>query len=93
MYLGARIYYKKGPIKPQDMDFVSGLAEIEADRSVPFVSEIHVPPLIDDCSYDEPPPRNMVERIWAWLVSIFISSFELHNLSLEHRCKPEPEVT
>jgi len=50
MYFGARFYYKKGPVKPEDMDFVSGIAEIEAD------------------SYDEPPPRNMVERIWAWLM-------------------------
>jgi len=31
MYVGARIYYKQGPVKPEDMDFVSNLDEIEAD--------------------------------------------------------------
>jgi len=50
MYVGARFHYKKGPIKARDMDFVTGLAEIEAD------------------SYDEPPPKNMGERIWAWMM-------------------------
>jgi len=33
-------------IRPDEMDFVSGLEEIEAT------------------SYDEPPPRNMVEKVW-----------------------------
>ncbi|KAF9454882.1 hypothetical protein P691DRAFT_799885 [Macrolepiota fuliginosa MF-IS2] len=31
LYTGARIYFKRGPVKAQDMDFVSNLAEIEAD--------------------------------------------------------------
>lgn len=30
MYVGARIWRRRGPIKPEDMDFVSGIAEIEA---------------------------------------------------------------
>ena len=50
LYVGARLYYKCAPVKPEDMDFVSGLKEIEAD------------------CYDEPPPRNWVERFWAGLV-------------------------
>jgi len=50
MYFGARFYYKTAPVKSHDMDFVSGVAEIEAD------------------SYDEPPPRNKAEAIWAWLM-------------------------
>ncbi|KAF8585847.1 amino acid permease [Ramaria rubella] len=51
LYFGARFfYYKQGPIAPENMDFVSGLAEIEAEI------------------YDEPPPRNFVERFWSWLM-------------------------
>lgn len=50
LYLGVYAWTRKGFIKPEDMDFKSGLAEIEA------------------ASYDEPPPRNWVERVWAWLV-------------------------
>ncbi|KIK71217.1 hypothetical protein GYMLUDRAFT_33353 [Collybiopsis luxurians FD-317 M1] len=30
LYVGARIYYRQSPVKAEDMDFVSGLAEIEA---------------------------------------------------------------
>jgi yeast amino acid transporter len=30
LYMGARLWRKQGPIKPEDMDFVSGIAEIEA---------------------------------------------------------------
>lgn len=53
LYIGAYVWTRKGFIKPEDMDFKSGLAEVEA------------------ASYDEPPPRNWVERVWAWLVSTF----------------------
>lgn len=31
LYIGARIYFRQGPIKAEDMDFVSNLAEIEAE--------------------------------------------------------------
>ncbi|KAF5355742.1 hypothetical protein D9756_003931 [Leucocoprinus leucothites] len=31
LYIGARYKYRQGPIKAEDMDFVSNLAEIEAD--------------------------------------------------------------
>lgn len=51
MYFSTRYWYRCTLIKPEDMDFLSGLAEIEAD------------------CYDEPEPRNWVERFWAWLVS------------------------
>ncbi|KAI0094677.1 amino acid permease [Irpex rosettiformis] len=30
MYIGARIWRKQGPVKPENMDFISGIAEIEA---------------------------------------------------------------
>ncbi|KAF7790736.1 hypothetical protein EIP86_001692 [Pleurotus ostreatoroseus] len=50
LFVGARLWWRQGFIKPEDMDFTSGLAEIEAS------------------SYDEPPPRNWVERVWSWLV-------------------------
>ena len=60
LYIIARFSYKCKPIAPDDMDFVTGLKEIEAD------------------TYDEPPPRNNLERFWAWLVSssIYIKSNE-----------------
>lgn len=51
LYIGSSFYYKRRPLRPMEMDFVSGLKEIEA------------------ATYDDPPPRNWVERFWAWLVS------------------------
>ena len=51
LYFGARIWRRTSFIHPKDMDFISGLAEVEA------------------ASYDEPPPRNWIERFWGWLVS------------------------
>ena len=52
LYVGAKLYFRTPLVKPEDMDFISGLKEIEAD------------------TYDEPPPRNWVERFWGWLVSL-----------------------
>ena len=52
MYVGARFWRRSRLVAPEDMDFQSGLAEVEA------------------ASYDEPPPRNWVERFWGWLVSL-----------------------
>jgi len=47
-------YYRKGEAlswkKVEEMDFVSDIAEIEAD------------------TYDEPPPKNRWEALWAWLM-------------------------
>lgn len=31
LYIGARMYFKRGPVKAEDMDFVSNIAEIEAE--------------------------------------------------------------
>lgn len=50
LYIGSYLWHREGFRKPEDMDFKTGLAEVEA------------------ASYDEPPPRNWVERVWAWLV-------------------------
>lgn len=50
LYFTTRIIQGIPMVKPEDMDFKSGLAEILAD------------------SYDEPPPRNFIERFWAWLM-------------------------
>lgn len=52
LYIGSYIWTRKGFVRPADMDFKSGLAEIEA------------------ACYDEPPPRNWVEKVWGWLVRI-----------------------
>ncbi|KII83798.1 hypothetical protein PLICRDRAFT_180140 [Plicaturopsis crispa FD-325 SS-3] len=55
LYCAAQ-YYMKTPLKrPSEMDFVGGLAEVEAE------------------SYEEPPPRNVLETFWAWLVSYRIT--------------------
>ncbi|KAI0757059.1 amino acid permease [Daedaleopsis nitida] len=50
LYFGAKFYFRTPMVKPHDMDFITGLKEIEAD------------------CYDEPPPRNRGERLWAWLM-------------------------
>ncbi|KAJ7638578.1 amino acid permease [Roridomyces roridus] len=55
LYSGARLYYHwtGNPVKwqkPEDLDFVTDISEIEAD------------------TYDEPPPKNRLEAVWAWLM-------------------------
>lgn len=50
LYIGSRIWYRCTPVAPVDMDFITGIKEVEA------------------ASYDEPPPKNTVEKFWAWLV-------------------------
>ena len=57
LYVGAKLYFRTPMVKPEEMDFISGLKEIEA------------------ATYDEPPPRNWVERFWGWLVRSAFSSF------------------
>ena len=37
-----------------------------------FVSNVKE---VEDDSYDEPPPKNWVERFWMWLVSIICVGF------------------
>ena len=56
LYVGSRLYKRCRPLHAMEMDFVTGLKEIEAD------------------TYDEPPPRNAVEKFWAWLVSFLTHS-------------------
>ncbi|KAF8313222.1 amino acid permease [Clavulina sp. PMI_390] len=52
LYLFARyfMYRDAPPVAASDMDFVSGIAEIEAE------------------SYEEDPPKTVVERVWKWLM-------------------------
>jgi yeast amino acid transporter len=68
LYFGARFYYKGTPKKPHEMDFVTNIAEIEAETYVTQINDIldltHIP-----FRYDEPPPRNKAEAFWQWLVS------------------------
>ncbi|KAL5494760.1 hypothetical protein ACEPAI_222 [Sanghuangporus weigelae] len=49
VYFGARVFRRVSPVRPEEMDFVTGQKEAE------------------DSSYDEPPPRNIIERFWSWL--------------------------
>ena len=74
LYIGAKIYFRTPLVKYEDMDFVTGLKEIEAD------------------TYDEPPPRNWVERIWGWLVSgcltcPLVDILDAHDLFLPLVCR------
>ncbi|KAH8107079.1 amino acid permease [Cristinia sonorae] len=50
LYAGAKWWRRDPIVKAEDMDFYSGLEEVEA------------------ASYDEPPPRNWMERFWGWLM-------------------------
>jgi len=47
LWLGWKLFKKTKFVRPEEMDFYSGLEEIEAD------------------SYDEPPPKNIFEKIWS----------------------------
>ncbi|KAF9513650.1 hypothetical protein BS47DRAFT_1295925 [Hydnum rufescens UP504] len=50
-YFGARYgLYKSPMVDPANMDFITGVAEAQAD------------------SYDEPPPRNILEKFWLSLM-------------------------
>ncbi|KAL5530454.1 hypothetical protein ACEPAF_6712 [Sanghuangporus sanghuang] len=57
LYISSSLYYKRRPLKAMEMDFVSGLKEIEA------------------MTYDDPPPRNWVERFWGWLLIAIEATF------------------
>ncbi|KAF8313221.1 hypothetical protein DL93DRAFT_2167944 [Clavulina sp. PMI_390] len=52
LYLFGRYVMYRGapPVAASEMDFVSGIAEIEAD------------------SYEEEPPKSLVEKLWKWLI-------------------------
>lgn len=53
LYAGSWFWYRgHAHVHVDNMDFKTGLAEIEA------------------ATYDEPPPRNWVERVWGWVVRI-----------------------
>ena len=47
----ASFVMKSKPIKPEAMDFITGVDEVVAD------------------TYDEPPPKNLWEKFWLWIVS------------------------
>ncbi|KAI0936272.1 hypothetical protein AcV5_004452 [Taiwanofungus camphoratus] len=50
LYIGAKLWTRAPVVPIHEMDFITGLKQVEAD------------------SYDEPPPRNWVERVWQWLM-------------------------
>ncbi|EMD35788.1 hypothetical protein CERSUDRAFT_96012 [Gelatoporia subvermispora B] len=51
LYIAWKIKTGAPIVKPEDMDFVTGLKETEAE------------------CYEEPPPKNWVEKFWAWLLA------------------------
>jgi amino acid transporter len=50
LYVGAKLWKRTPYARPLEMDFVTNIAEIEADV------------------YDEPPPKNKMEAVWAFLM-------------------------
>jgi len=50
LYITSKLWTRVPVVKASEMDFYTGLAEIEAS------------------TYDEPPPKNRREAIWAWLM-------------------------
>ena len=68
LYVGAKLYFRTPMVKPEEMDFISGLKEIEA------------------ATYDEPPPRNWVERFWGWLVRLVFFFFLRSRVWLTRSC-------
>ncbi|KAF8431958.1 amino acid permease [Boletus edulis BED1] len=50
LYLSAKLVMRVRTIRPDEMDFVSDVAEFDA------------------MTYDDPPPKNKMEAVWAWLM-------------------------
>jgi hypothetical protein len=44
LYIGARFYYREGPKKPEEMDFITNIEEIEADTYVASKLTTHLDP-------------------------------------------------
>jgi hypothetical protein len=101
LYLGAKFLKERAPIvRAQDMDFITNIAEIEADvcvgplvLSLPFFASDRVPfVFLARDRYDEPPPKNKMEAVWAWLVCAVFSLFSSSFADGRCRCK-EKEST
>lgn len=69
LFIGARFWYKTPYVKAEDMDFVTNIAEIEAETLVQKHLYFEHQSLMNSDRYDEPPPRNKMEAFWQWLVS------------------------
>ncbi|KAL1729769.1 amino acid permease/ SLC12A domain-containing protein [Schizophyllum commune] len=52
LYIGSKLYYRQPIVKASEMDFVSNIAEIEADCA----------------NDEDAPPRNKFEAFWRWLM-------------------------
>jgi amino acid transporter len=50
LFLFWKFFKKTRFVRAAEMDFYSGLEEVEAD------------------SYDEPPPKHVVEKVWRWVM-------------------------
>ncbi|TXT07410.1 hypothetical protein VHUM_03130 [Vanrija humicola] len=50
LWVGYKLFTKTKFVRADEMDFHTGLAEVEAE------------------CYEEPPPRNFIERFWSWLM-------------------------
>jgi yeast amino acid transporter len=68
MYIGAKLVTGVSLVKPQDMDFQSDIEEIEADECVLLLGVCRTTVSKSFDRHDEPPPKNMAEAFWAWLV-------------------------
>jgi hypothetical protein len=73
LYIVGRIAYRVRPVKPLDMDFVTNIAEIEAETYVRWSGSNRCPLLMQAVfflSYNEPPPKNWGEAFWGYLVGV-----------------------
>ena len=69
LYFGAKFYYREPVKKPSEMDFVSDIAAIEAVSYVlGNIYWVHLISINLFLRYDEPPPRNVIEAVWQWMV-------------------------
>ena len=71
LYIGAMFVMRVHFVKADDMDFVTNVAEFDdmtcvaSSPSLFFFKCIH----IDHAHrFDDPPPKNMLEALWMWLV-------------------------
>lgn len=71
LYTGAKLWRRDPIVRTKDMDFFSGLDEVEAASYVhsPFLTHVLINNRDPSCRYEEPPPRNWMEKFWGWLVS------------------------
>ena len=70
LYISAKLVMRVRTIQPDEMDFVTNVAEFDAMTCVP--ASLVVARTDHACRYDDPPPKNRLEAFWMWLVRICV---------------------